>query len=96
LFEAFTGAHVSGSVARRRCEEAGAVQVALQEAEVERLRHEPGNEPAGPEQLVISVDGAIVPLVGGEWRECKTLVVGEPHVRQGTQGERVVKSEELS
>lgn len=96
LFEVFTGAHVSPSGTRRHCEEAGAMQVALQEAEVEGLRHEPVNEAAGLEQLVISVDGAIVPLVGGEWRECKTLVVGEPHITQGAQGERVVKSEELS
>ncbi len=95
LFEVFTGAHVSPSSARRQCEEAGAMQVALQEAEVERLRQEPVRE-VRPERLVMSVDGAIVPLVGGEWRECKTLVVGEPHSLQGVNGECVVKSERLS
>jgi hypothetical protein len=96
LFEVFTGAHVSASGARRQSEAAGAMQVALQEAAGERLRHEPGNEPAGPERLVLSVDGAMVPLVGGEWKECKTLVVGEPRVTPGAQGEPVVKSEHLS
>ena len=95
LFESFTATHVSPSSARRQCEEAGAMQVALQEAEVERLQHAPVYA-VRPEQLVMSVDGAIVPLVGGEWRECKTLVIGEPRVRQGAHGECVVKSEQLS
>lgn len=96
LLETFTGAHVSASSARRHAEEAGAMYVALQATEVEQLRHEAVDEPQGPEQLVISVDGALVPLVDGEWKECKTLVVGEPRVRPGAQGEREVKSEHLS
>ncbi len=70
--------------------------VTLREAEVERMRRGAVEELPGPERLVISVDGATVPLVGGEWKECKTLVVGEPRVRQGAQGEQVVKSEHLS
>jgi len=96
LLEVFTGARVSASGARRHCEEAGAMHVALQEAEVERVRREAVEELPGPERLVISLDGATVPLVGGEWKECKTLVVGEPRVTQGSQGEQGVKSEHLS
>jgi hypothetical protein len=33
--------------------------------------------PCTPEQVVVSVDGAMVPLRSGEWAEVKTLVVGE-------------------
>ncbi len=28
--------------------------------------------------MVVSVDGAMVPLIGGEWTEVKTLAIGEP------------------
>lgn len=96
LLEVFTGAHVSASSARRHCEEAGAMYVSLQEAEVEQIRRGVKEEPEGPERLVISVDGAMVPLVGGEWKECKTLVVGEPCLTQDSQGEQIAKSENLS
>jgi hypothetical protein len=27
----------------------------------------------------VSVDGAMAPLIGGEWAEVKTLVIGEVH-----------------
>lgn len=96
LLQVFTGAQVSSSGARRHCEKAGAMLVSQQEAEVARIRREAVDEEPGPERLVISVDGAMVPLVGGEWKECKTLVVGEPRVMCGSQGEQVVKSEKLS
>jgi hypothetical protein len=33
--------------------------------------------PAGPAKHLFSVDGAMVPLVSGEWAEVKTLVLGE-------------------
>jgi len=72
------------------------MQVALQSAQVAEMRCGGVEEVPGPERLVISVDGAMVPLVGGEWRECKTLVIGEPRVTQGAEGERVVRSEHLS
>ena len=49
------------------------MQVALQEAAGERLRYEPGHDPAGPERLVLSEDGAMVPEVGGEWNARQNL-----------------------
>lgn len=33
--------------------------------------------PRGPAVQLVSVDGAMAPLIGGEWAEVKTLVVGE-------------------
>ena len=96
LLEVFTGACVSAASARRHTEEAGAMYVQHQAEEVTQLKKEGGAEPQGPEQLVISVDGAKVPLVGGEWQECKTLVIGEPHEVTGANGEQVVKTTQLS
>src|SRR5439155_2076509 len=55
---------------------AGAAAVALAEAEVARLERELPDSPAGPLVQLVSVDGAMVPLVGGAWAEVKTLAVG--------------------
>jgi hypothetical protein len=42
------------------------------------------------------VNGAIIPLVGVEWAEVKTLVVGEVKSRTNQQGEVDVKTQALS
>jgi hypothetical protein len=50
---------------------------AVQLAEVEHIEQDwPEVEP-GADKLLLSLDGAFVPLVRGEWAEVKTLVVGE-------------------
>jgi hypothetical protein len=72
----FTGVHVSEATARRLTEQAGAVHVDLQTEAVERLEREAPPAPAGPAVQQLSVDGAMVPLVGGEWAEVKTLAIG--------------------
>jgi hypothetical protein len=36
---------------------------------VERIEKEQPEAAAGPEKQLLSVDGAMVPLVGGEWAE---------------------------
>jgi hypothetical protein len=68
---------VSRPTAERLTEAAGAAYVAWQTAEVVRLEQETPEAPAGPDKLFLSVDGAMVPLVGGEWAEVKTLVLGQ-------------------
>jgi hypothetical protein len=72
----FTGVAVSAATARRLTEVVGRSALAVEEAEVVRLCDDLPPVPAGPERAVLSVDGAMVPLVGGEWAEVKTLVVG--------------------
>jgi hypothetical protein len=96
LLQALTGIAVSEASARRQTEKAGAAYVVVQDQEEERLRQGPVVEPQGGERLVLGVDGALVPLVGHEWAEVKTLVVGE--VQPAAQGgaEAVVKTEKLS
>jgi hypothetical protein len=73
----FTGVRISAATARRLTEVVGRAALAVADAEVARLCDELPPVPAGPERAVVSVDGAMVPLVGGEWAEVKTLVVGE-------------------
>jgi hypothetical protein len=73
----FTGVQISAATARRLTEVVGRAALAVETAAVARLCDELPPVPAGPERAVLSVDGAMVPLVGGEWAEVKTLVVGE-------------------
>lgn len=73
----FTGTTIHADTARRRSEAAGAVLLAYQTAEAERILREHPAPPAGPATLIFSVDGAMVPIVGGDWKEVRTLAVGE-------------------
>jgi hypothetical protein len=77
MLAAFTRVVVSDDVARDRTEAAGAAQVALQTAEVERLEREAPPAPPGPDKQYLSADGAFIPLVGGTWGEVKSVVIGE-------------------
>jgi hypothetical protein len=83
---------------RRDAQVAGAAYVDLQTEEVERIEQTLPPAPAGPPVQLLSVDGAMVPLVHGEWAEVKTLAMGvvQPPVRDAKQGEWVVHSTDLS
>lgn len=72
----FTGAPLSRETARRLTETAGAHLVAVETAEVEALEAALPDPPAGPPVQQLSVDGAMVPLVGGRWSEVKLLTLG--------------------
>jgi hypothetical protein len=77
MLQRFTGVQISAATARRLTEVVGRACLAAEDAEVTRLCVELPPVPPGPERAVLSVDGAMVPLRGGEWAEVKTLVVGE-------------------
>ncbi|HEV2126965.1 MAG TPA: ISKra4 family transposase [Chloroflexota bacterium] len=77
MLACFTHVSVSASTAQRHTEALGIAYEAVQRAEVEYIEQAWPDVPPGPETVVLSVDGAMVPLVGGEWAEVKTLVVGE-------------------
>jgi hypothetical protein len=68
--------YVSEATARRETENWGAVYAEVQKEEVKRIEQELPPAPAGPEKMLLSVDGAMVPLVGGEWIEVKTVALG--------------------
>lgn len=71
-----TGVTVSPATVRRLTEAAGAVQEAREAVAVEHIERTLPDPPVGPAIQLLSVDGAMVPLVGGTWREVKTLALG--------------------
>ncbi|MBU0704621.1 MAG: ISKra4 family transposase [Chloroflexi bacterium] len=90
------GVAVSEATVRRQTQTHGAAYVDTQTAEVTRIEKELPDPPAGPEKQLLSVDGAMVPLVGGVWAEVKTLALGviEEPVMEG--GEPHVHAREMS
>ena len=96
LVAALTGVRVPADVARSRTETAGAAQVALQTAEVERLEREAPPAPAGPDKQYLSADGVVIPQVGGIWAEVKSVVIGEVTAPVEEKGERVIHTRNLS
>lgn len=75
----FWRVRVGVSTARRHTEAVGAAQVAVQTAAVAALAAATGSPqaaPPGSPYQFLSADGAMVPLVGGDWAEVKTLAVG--------------------
>jgi hypothetical protein len=87
------GVRVATATARRRTEADGAVYAALQDAEAARVLADPPPARRGPAAQQVSVDGAMVPLVDGSWREVRSLAIGTvvPGRQPGT-----VRCEELS
>ena len=82
----FWGVELDETTVRRYTQAAGAAYVAEQSAEVERLERERPPAPHGPAVQYLSADGAMVPLLGGEWAEVKTLAIGEVAVGRGADG----------
>jgi hypothetical protein len=77
LLRFFTGVSVGNETVRRLTEEAGRALVALEEAEYAHLQQEMPPPPDGPAVQQLSADGAMVPVLHGEWAEVRTLVIGE-------------------
>ena len=72
----FRQTEVSEATVRRVTERSGQALVELQREQAEALEAEMGEAPLGPALQQLSVDGAMVPLLGGEWAEVKTLAIG--------------------
>lgn len=83
VLERLSGARVSEATVRRETLAAGDALVALEEKAVELLEVEAPEPAAGTPWQQVSVDGAMVPLVGGEWAEARTMVVGGLGCRSG-------------
>jgi hypothetical protein len=76
LLAHFTGVAVGVETARRLTEAAGTAQVARETAALTHLAQALPEPPAGSPVQQLSVDGAMVPLVGGIWAEVRTLALG--------------------
>jgi hypothetical protein len=91
------GVHVGRETVRRRTEAAGAALVAAEQATVEELgRTWPAPPTVGDTWYQVSVDGAMVPLVHGEWAEVKTLAIGELARAPAADGSWTVQARALS
>jgi len=104
-----TGVQVSEATARRQTLAVGEAYETVQTAQAQPVKGKKRGrcrcrgcqlprESRGPKKttarLVISSDGAFVPLVGGVWEEVKTLVIGE--VEPGQEQEQEVHTTKLS
>jgi len=98
MMERFSRVRVPEATVRRHTEEAGAADVTRQTAAVTLL--EGGRDetppPPGPPLQLLSVDGALVPLVHGAWAEVKTLAIGTVGEPVDKDGERRVHTHDLS
>src|SRR6266487_1758943 len=84
LLEDLVGIQVSKATARRATLHTGEAALVVCEREEERLKQEVPQAPRGADKQLLSADGAMVHLVGGEWAEVKTLVMGEvTHKKRG-------------
>lgn len=95
-FTFFTGAQVHADTARARTEAAGAVLLAYETAEAARIVREHPAPPCTPDSLLLSVDGAMIPLVHGQWTEVRTLAVGEVQPPVASPAGPVVHTTNLS
>jgi len=76
IMQHFTGVTISAETVRRLTELAGAAQVERDSAAVVQIERDLPTPPSGPALQLLSVDGAMVSLVGGTWTEVKTLAIG--------------------
>lgn len=94
--EATLKVRVSEAMSRRRTEAAGAAYEAVQRQEVERIEQELPLAPTKAAKIQVSADGAMVPLVGGEWAEVKTVAIGEIGQTIQSDGKGVVRTENIT
>jgi hypothetical protein len=92
----FSGVPVAEATVRRITQAAGAAYVAVQEAVVEALEREAPEGQPGPALQLLSVDGAFIQLINREWKEVKTLALGEVQPPVLEQGKPVVHTRALS
>lgn len=77
IVEMFVGVRPTVATVRRCTQRAGAALVTIEEARVREIERTLPMSPGGAPCQMMSVDGAMVPIRGGEWREVKTLAIGE-------------------
>ena len=92
----FCHTEVGEKTVRDETIEAGLAREAYEQAEVVALEKEAPEPEARPKKMLFSGDGAFVPLISGEWREVKTLVLGEFDTVTNAKGEQEVRTEEIS
>lgn len=75
--KAFWKTEISEPTVRRTTHEYGQACETMGRQEVEAIEREMPDAPNEAERLVMSADGAFIGLTNGEWREVKTVAIGE-------------------
>ena len=96
LLSEFARVPLSEGTAQRLTYAAGATLVAHQTFEAERIIREAPAPLPGPDCLLLSADGAMVPLLKGEWTEVKTLVAGVVEHTRTPDGSAVPVTSQLT
>jgi hypothetical protein len=82
----FAHVTVSEGTAQRRSIAAGTTAVVQQTLAAQQILDALPLVPVPTEPMQVSIDGAMVPLVGGEWAEVKTMAIGLVTSRPGADG----------
>jgi hypothetical protein len=90
------GVSIGRETIRRRTEAAGATLVAVAQREGEELARTWPWPQVAAGRYQVSVDGAMVPLVHGQWAEVKTLVLGRVERQWVVDGTETVRTTALS
>lgn len=93
LFAFFQNSYVSEATVRRTTQAAGRVYEPLQ---TDASAVPASASPEVMQRQIMSADGAMVPLVGGEWAEVKSVAIGQVEEPVLEKGEWVVHSSQLS
>jgi hypothetical protein len=88
---------VEESTLRGHTHRYGKIAEEIAEAEAARIEKEMPESAGRPEKILVSVDGAFIHLTSGEWREVKTMVVGEIETEwEEEKEEKQVKTRNIS
>ena len=96
MLDQLLGVQVSEETVRRLTEQAGARVVAAQTAQATTPLQEEQPGQGIPARLVMSADGACVPLLHGEWAEVRTVAIGEVEERCTADGEHEIHVGQVS
>lgn len=96
MFCFFTGVTVNEDTVRRLTERAGEALVALETTEAATIARNLPPPPAGPAVQQVSVDGAMVPVTGGDWVEVRTVAIGTVERYLDANGESAARSRNIS
>jgi len=96
MLERMVGVQVGQETVRRLTEQAGGHVETAQTVEAQAVwQEEPGGKKAAV-RLAMSADGALVPLVKGEWAEVRTLAIGEVEEQHASDGSSEIHVRQLS
>src|SRR5690242_17526943 len=93
--ERLVGVQVSEATTRRHTEQSGALALTIQTDQAQDLP-EVETPCAKTERLVVSADGAYVPLVHGQWAEVRTVAIGEGEQERRSDVQQEVHVHRLS